>query len=282
MKKGPVEHEHVDGHVPTHAEIQDELKKLKWGRTFVTQFLDNAQKNVRITYIRSRGYCEMLDSLGDLMQRVSATLRVSPSDVSSLVVVSLYGRTVGSFLAAVRLVTSGQLAEFYAQLRVCIESALYAFHVRTAPSLAGVWFNRHDDAEARKKCQNSFKVGEIWKLLKSQDAALEKRASEAYQRCIDFGAHPNERSVTVNLEANPEDGVTFHHLNTRPVLFDLSLLTVVHITLCVVEIFEKVFPEKFTQVNSRECRRSIQEQHDRIAPGVIAKFKALRTHDPKR
>jgi hypothetical protein len=258
--------------VPGDAEVDVELQKTKWGSTFLTRALNDAQKNVRITYVMSPGYFEMFDGLGELLEKANARLKISPSKVSSLVVVSLFGRTIGSFLAAVRLATSGQITESYAQLRACIENGAYAFYISRDPSLAGIWLARHEGAQDREACKRSFAMAKVWKSLKAKDAALERRAREAYDTCIDLGAHPNERSVTMNLEVSKKGSVTLHLFNTKDVAFHLSLLTLVYMLLCVIEIFEKVFPEQFGAINSQEYRRNIKKQHDRIAPGVIAKL----------
>lgn len=268
----PVTPDGKNEYAPRNADVELELQKSKWGGTFLTRAIKDAERNVQITYIRKPGYFEMLDDLAELMQKANTHLTIPTSDLSKFVVVLLFGRTIGSFVAAVRLATSGQVTESYPQLRACLENALYAFYIKNDPTLANIWLDRHENRQAKETTKDHFKIGNAWKSLKSKDASLEKRTHEAYETCIDYGAHPNERSVTMNVEASKEAGVTLLLFNTKDIVLDLSLLTMVHIMLCVVEMFEKVFPEQFEMVNSRECRRSIKEQHDRIAPGVIAKL----------
>ena len=261
-------------YIPTDEEVEAAIRESKWGESRLTRFLADAHKNIRITYLKHRGYFEMLDNLGVLFDKMNACITYSDSDLSGLVVLSLFGRACGNFFAAVRLAASGQLTESYAQLRVCIENALYASYISSKPTLAKVWGDRHESEQKKKKCRDSFKISSMIKNLQLQSPALAKRAKKDYNTCIDFGAHPNERSVIPNIQMVKKGPVKLHLLNTEPGFFGACLLAVVSMGLLVVEIFEKVYPDKFKEINSQQRVQTIQGQYNRIAPGVVAALKS--------
>ena len=67
--------------------------------------------NTRITYLNLQGYFEMLEGVGDIFKMACDT--VGCSDLSNFVTLFLLQRAYGSYLAAVRLSSSGQLTESY-------------------------------------------------------------------------------------------------------------------------------------------------------------------------
>ena len=261
-------------YIPTDEEVEATIRKSKWGESYLTRFLADAHKNILIAYVKQRGYFEMLHNLGVLLEKLNAWLTYSDSDLSSFVVLSLFARACGNFFAAVRLAASGQLTESYAQLRVCIENALYASYIRSKPGLAQVWADRHQSEEKRKKCRDSFKISSMIENLQSQSRALAKRVKKEYDTCIDFGAHPNERSVVPNLQMAKNGSLRHYLFNTEPGVYGACLLAVVSMALSVVEIFEKVYPNEFKEINGRQRVQTIQDQYMRIAPGVVVALKS--------
>lgn len=261
-------------YIPTDEEVEAAIRESKWGESHLTRFLADAHKNILITYVKQRGYFKMLDNLGVLFEKMNACLTYSDSDLSSFVVLSLFVRACGSFFAAVRLATSGQLTESYAQLRMCIENALYASYIRSKPGLAQVWGDRHQSEEKRKECRDSFKISSMIENLQSQSPILAKRVKKEYNTCIDFGAHPNERSVLPNLQMSKNGPLRHYLLNTEPGLFGASILAVVGMGLSVVEILDKVYPDEFKEINGQQRVQTIQDQYMRIAPGVVAALKS--------
>ena len=227
MGKADVDIAQQSKYVPTDKELESTIQKSKWGRTRLTSFLPDAHKNTLITYLKQPGYFEMLNNLGELLDSANVCLTYSDSDLSTIVIVSLFGRACGNFFAAVSLATSGQLTESYAQLRVCIENAFYASYIKSQPSLAKVWGDRHQSDQSKKKCIDSFRIGDMIRSLESQNLKLGQRAKKEYDTCIDFGAHPNERSVIPNLKVAEGCPLKLQLLNVDPGLFGACLLSVV-------------------------------------------------------
>jgi hypothetical protein len=56
------------GREPSDDEIISAIKKTKWGKTFTTDFLNKADENTRITYLKLPGYFEMLEGVGDIFK----------------------------------------------------------------------------------------------------------------------------------------------------------------------------------------------------------------------
>jgi hypothetical protein len=70
-----------------------------------------------------------------------------------------------------------------------LEYAAYAVHIHRDPGLGKVWLDRHQGPVSMKAQKNAFSHR---KVAASISAA---RFEDMYQRTIDFGGHPNERSV---------------------------------------------------------------------------------------
>lgn len=101
-----------------------------------------------------------------------------------------------SFRAAVHLAIGGQLLPVFMTLRGSIESALYANGMVADPKLTDVWLRRDQNEEARQECRDVFTVGRMFKAVTlRQDQQFADRLREMYDATIDFGAHPNNRSL---------------------------------------------------------------------------------------
>ena len=119
------------------------------------------------------------------------------------------------WLAAVRTATSGHAAAVFPLLRTSLESACYAFLMKDEPDLAGVWLGRHASLEKMKLCRKRFTSA-----VKDVAAAIELDQPggggwilEAYDLLIDFGAHPNVKSVLGHLLFEEDRGDEFHRMN---------------------------------------------------------------------
>jgi hypothetical protein len=101
-----------------------------------------------------------------------------------------------SLRAAIRLAFSGQLLPVFMTLRGSIESALYANAMVGNPELQDVWLKRDSDDKARRTCRKEFSSGKMFHYLsKAHNREFSDRLREIYDSTIDFGAHPNNRSL---------------------------------------------------------------------------------------
>jgi hypothetical protein len=263
-------------HLPTKEELEEKLKMTKWGKTFLTQFLDRADRNTLISYCNLRGYFEVFENLAKLF--VDLLDQVSWSDENDLPLSLLLGRTCGSFLAAIRLLSGTQPSESYAQLRVCLESALYAFNIHHEPALAKVWVDRHNSDEKRKECKRKFSPQAILKLLTTENRRLAMAIARDYEGCIDFGAHPNERSVFPNLRITGHQGrqeMQLALLNPSRAFLEGSMLVCARAALSAIKIYELVCPDEWRSANATEKVHTIKATLDTISPGVVHRLRSL-------
>jgi hypothetical protein len=119
------------------------------------------------------------------------------------------------WLAAVRTAASGHAAAVFPLLRTSLESACYAFLIKDEPDLASVWLERHASPEKMKLCRKRFTSA-----VKDVAAAIEREQPdggawilEAYDLLIDFGAHPNVKSVLGHLVFEEDRGDEYHRMN---------------------------------------------------------------------
>jgi hypothetical protein len=102
--------------------------------------------------------------------------------------------------AAAGLAMSGQLLTVFMALRGSIESALYANAMVVQPNLEPIWLQRDRSVEARRACRDQFSAAKVFKLLAAaHDEEFADRARDAYEATIDFGAHPNSRSLLQSI-----------------------------------------------------------------------------------
>jgi hypothetical protein len=111
-----------------------------------------------------------------------------------------------SLRAAMRLAFSGQLLPVFMTLRGCIESALYANAMVRNRELQEVWLKRDSSEDAKQTCRNEFSAGRMFRsLTKAQDREFSDRLREIYDTTIDFGAHPNNRSLITSTHIETLD-----------------------------------------------------------------------------
>ncbi|MCK6376844.1 MAG: hypothetical protein L6Q69_22480 [Zoogloea sp.] len=109
-----------------------------------------------------------------------------------------------SFRAASFLALSGQLLAVFMTLRGALESALYANAIAADPQLGPVWFRRDQDEHARQRCREAFTIRKMFDSLAAvQGRPFADAVRDGYDSTIDFGAHPNSRSIvsSARLEA---------------------------------------------------------------------------------
>lgn len=113
-----------------------------------------------------------------------------------------------SLRAAMRLAFSGQILPVFMTLRGSIESALYANAMVSNTELEEVWLKRENDEKTRQTCRKEFTVGKMFHYLsKAHDQGFSDMLQDHYDSTIDFGAHPNNRSLisSTRIEALSTD-----------------------------------------------------------------------------
>jgi len=118
-----------------------------------------------------------------------------------------------SFLAAIGLAIGTQIPEAYMVLRGVVENSLYGLYIHKKPELAEIWLSRHESEANKKALKEKFKIGDMLSLLETTDSKLGKISRSLYERTIDYGAHPNERSLSSMLKQNKKENDIEFKLN---------------------------------------------------------------------
>lgn len=116
------------------------------------------------------------------------------------------------YLAGVRVAMTGHAAAIFPLLRTALESACYAFLMSRNPDLERVWLDRHRDKAGLAACRKSFTsaVKDTAKGINAIQADSGDIVLQAYEAAIDFGGHPNVRSVFGHVSVNDPGGDEYH------------------------------------------------------------------------
>ena len=229
-------------------EISTDLKKAGWGKDKLTQEIEGAFCNIGVSFLNLKPYFELLKKSHSIFS--DACELMSWSTLDGFIACSLFARTAACFLGAVRLSCSGQLTETWVLLRACIENSLYAFYIFNNPERAEIWLNRQNDKECKNKCKQTFRVGNIWEELKAESRSLSSEAKEFYDNTIDWGARPNERSLSINfVEKQDGSGYELCTMNVEPNFLKAMVISTVIASSLMFRIFSLVFPDVLNQPN---------------------------------
>ncbi len=143
---------------------------------------------------------------------------------------------------------AGQVADAYVQCRSILENAAYAVHIYRAPDLGRVWLNRHNDSDSLAAQKKAFSFARVQKSVARANVHAGERLKELYQRAIDLGGHPNERSVTGNMTIIKKKGrrimLSISQHKDGPQL-DLALKSVAQCGMVSLEMLQVVFGARF-------------------------------------
>lgn len=114
-----------------------------------------------------------------------------------------------SFLGATRIALSGQLVAVFPLIRHCLECACYAYLMTEKPELNQVWSDRHNGSDELRSCRKTFgnAVADVALSIKAKQEQLGSLIDDIYQASIDFGAHPNAKSIFPHISlSDVEEG----------------------------------------------------------------------------
>jgi hypothetical protein len=186
-----------------------------------------------------------LEKMTNALQGISGLNSTSPlSKEVGIFEALLLANAYSLFLSAVRIALSGQSPPVYAVLRACLESALYAVIAAQSPMNRKIWLDRSERVNA---CRNLFKKGKAKEYLDKVDPNLSNFVTQLYDSMIDFGAHPNSRSVLNHLsfEARHEgQAVTLailHNADSRSIL--QAFAACFETGVCILYLAHHALPE---------------------------------------
>lgn len=222
-----------------------------WAEDSLTTYLEMSYQNRWATFANKGPIVEKLILLDGCF--IAPKGNIIPID--HLVGSMLFVRSHSYFRAACEHAMAGQTTEAFGDIRACLEAAAYGLLSATDASAAEIWLRRHDSAEAGGEMRKEFSA----KNLRSVIAKANRKAAEVYeglyQRSIDFGAHPNERSMTSNLAVEDTKlGRAFvqSQLHGDGWQLDHALKSVAQAGVCALEIFQGAFAAKFELLGINE------------------------------
>ena len=214
----------------------------RWGNDELTNFLDTARINQFATFAKKTAETKRIVEIDQTFLNVIKE-GLHPIYLSAPFL--LLVRAHSAYRAAASCAFSGQAAELHPLLRLMLEQGEYAFLIIRKPKLQEVWLDREAN---RSKFKREFTIGKFKGILASSDANLKSAFVELYESAIDFGAHPNEMSVTGSLKIDVHEGretwkVLYLHLDG--ITLDHSLRSLTAVGICVLLLFHKIFPQLF-------------------------------------
>ena len=112
-----------------------------------------------------------------------------------------------TWLASIREASTGHLSASMPLFRASLEAACYAYRIWEEVELYDVWLNRHNNEESRKLCRKRFSsaVRDTARNIVNRDfvwCGTEEWIMTGYENAIDFGAHPNLKSIQTSLQVD--------------------------------------------------------------------------------
>jgi hypothetical protein len=216
----------------------------RWGSDSLTTHIDGALDNIFATTAKGPPEYPLLVELDLAFQTIARNLNNPQNVLEGL----LLFRCHAAYRASCLLAMSGHNTEAFPLVRSCLEIALYAFHIAKNPQAADLWLARHDGPEAMKQMKTEFFIKTVKETLKASDESLAKTCEELYSRSIDFGGHPNERSVTASLTVTKEEGQRLlkqDYLAGGTIDHRHSIKTAAQAGLFGLLVFQKIYKERF-------------------------------------
>jgi len=216
----------------------------QWADDSLSAFIETAKQNSYATFVNHKAAYKQLLKVDELFRDAIDCLVNTKDWFPSFFLL----RSHSAYLGAVRLAISGQVGEAYMVLRGCLENALYGLFFYKNPNKAKLWYERHDSDIKRKEVRDEFKIYRMFQIIEKEGPNVSGACRDLYETCIDYGAHPNERSVSSVLDrAESGTAVNFNlkYLSGDSDVLRFCLLNTVRVGLCCLCIFELILKERF-------------------------------------
>jgi len=230
-----------------------------WGKEPLSCFIDHATKNIFGTFHNKKAEYELLREIDDCFMTVVKNLNNPLSLLPGIFLM----RAHSAYRGACRLSMSGQCPETFTLLRNCIETSLYALHIHKNAEAGEVWARRHDDTLSLRKVRTEFAYGNVSKTLEKEDPLIASTISKLYERCIDYGGHPNERAITSSMEINEtEKGKEYRqtYLTGDTIELAHALKSTAQVGLGALFIFRQVYKERYDILSVTERIDMLRKQ----------------------
>jgi hypothetical protein len=217
-----------------------------WGKGKLYKFIEECWSNSIATVGHKNIIARRLAAIDDIFEELHHDFK--PSTINQLVPAFLFFRAFSTYRSSV-MVSLSLPTDGYALQRACLENAGYARLIATEPALGELWLKRDEDPNFK----NRFTHRLVREAIEAEDVKLSQVYQELYERTIDFGAHPNEKSVLINVLRESLDTTTikFLLLPGDGLALDHGLRRCAQVGICALKVLATVFREQFDRVNAR-------------------------------
>jgi hypothetical protein len=215
-----------------------------WGSDELTKFLQQTHEQQYATFHNKKDAFRRLAAIDDLFVRTAKDWLNPESEVGAMLLL----RCHAAFRAAAAEAMSGQAVECYRQCRGMLENAAYAVHIHRDPSLAHVWLDRHQDEAGMRAAKRAFQHVAVSASVAAANQHAGARFEELYQRTIDWGGHPNERSVTGSMKMIENPGrreMLAIYLHGDGPELDMALKTTAQCGMVSLELLQVLYNARF-------------------------------------
>lgn len=234
-----------------------------WEEPKLTGFLESLWEN-SLAVFHNKREAHRVCRIDDVMAEISENWKAVSPTVENIVPLMMFFRSHSAFRSAAALGFGGALVEGMAVLRLSLEFAGYAALIADDPTLARPWFDRDTEPKAKKRVRDEFQGGKIIAAFTKLDPQVSAAYSELYERLIQFGAHPNEKSITANLTIEKGAGETKLnqvYLQGDGIALDHWLRTAGQLGICTLKIFERIHHVRFAELK-------VSSRIDELAQGL--------------
>jgi hypothetical protein len=240
-------------------EARTVMMPKQWGKDILTTFIDDARNNQFGTLDACPDHWARLTEIDAVFFKAATNADNPEHPMAPLFLF----RAHSAFRAAVMLATAGQINEAIILCRAVLEFSSYGLLITTTEDAHIVWLSRHDGAAAMKKHKDLFTQTNLRNAIEAKDKKLSAIYQELYQLSIDFGAHPNERSVSGSMEMRKgDDGDVFLkqlYLHGDDLALKHGMIFVARVGLCSLFIFAQVFGLRFMLLGLSERIQKLRQ-----------------------
>jgi hypothetical protein len=218
-----------------------------WEQPKLTTYFEALWANTVATFVQ-KNESHRLCRIDDLMFEIASGWEGKSPTAASIVPLMMFFRSHSAFRAAAAFGMGGAVVEGMAGLRQCLEFAGYASLVNYDKALAQIWWDRDQNEESEKKVRRAFTHGAVQSAIHKSDAGLAEIYDKLYGRVIQFGSHPNEKSVSGSLKLDVQKAETVLlqiHLQGDGSQLDHWIHTANQVGICVLKIFEHIHTTRF-------------------------------------
>lgn len=215
-----------------------------WGEDLLSSYIETAENNVLATFANNHDSYAKLVEIDTIFRELINGLDNTPQWFESIFVL----RSHSAFLSTIRLAMAGSVTECYATIRQSIEFALYGNYLFKHPELQEIWLTRTDSEESKALVKRTFKLFRMLNEIESCNPEFGPKTRILYEQAIDFGAHPNETSVTTTLQIIKDGNArqlrsTYLHGSDLPMRF--AFKTIENVGICILGIFKDLYHERY-------------------------------------